>query len=59
VAFATTILSPPNGDDDPRRSGAGRSDRLDLPGVILAQLLGTICAMGFVAWLLSQPEEAG
>jgi hypothetical protein len=27
---------------------------IDLPGFIGAQLLGAICAMGFVAWLLRQ-----
>jgi glycerol uptake facilitator-like aquaporin len=31
---------------------------VDLPGFIVAQLLGAICAMGFVAWLLRHPEEA-
>jgi glycerol uptake facilitator-like aquaporin len=30
---------------------------IDLPGFIGAQLLGAICAMSFVAWLLRQPEE--
>jgi glycerol uptake facilitator-like aquaporin len=31
---------------------------VDLPGFIVAQLLGAICAMGFVAWLLRHSEEA-
>jgi glycerol uptake facilitator-like aquaporin len=31
---------------------------IDLPGFIVAQLLGAICAMGFAAWLLRQSEEA-
>jgi glycerol uptake facilitator-like aquaporin len=31
---------------------------IDLPGFIGAQLLGAICAMGFVAWLLRQSKEA-
>jgi glycerol uptake facilitator-like aquaporin len=31
---------------------------IDLPGFIVAQLLGAICAVGFAAWLLRQPEEA-
>jgi glycerol uptake facilitator-like aquaporin len=31
---------------------------IDLPGFIVAQLLGAICAMGFAASLLRQPEEA-
>jgi glycerol uptake facilitator-like aquaporin len=31
---------------------------VDLPGFIVAQLLGAICAMGFVAWLSRQSEEA-
>jgi glycerol uptake facilitator-like aquaporin len=30
---------------------------IDLPGFIVAQLLGAICAAGFVAWLLRQPED--
>jgi glycerol uptake facilitator-like aquaporin len=30
---------------------------VDLLGFVLAQLLGAICAMGFVAWLLRQPED--
>jgi glycerol uptake facilitator-like aquaporin len=31
---------------------------IDLPGFIVAQLLGAICAMAFAAWLLHQPQEA-
>jgi glycerol uptake facilitator-like aquaporin len=31
---------------------------IDLPGFIGAQLLGAVYAMGFVAWLLRQSEEA-
>jgi glycerol uptake facilitator-like aquaporin len=30
---------------------------IDLPGFIVAQLLGAICAMAFVAWLLHQPQD--
>jgi glycerol uptake facilitator-like aquaporin len=30
---------------------------IDLPGFIVAQLLGATCAAGFVAWLLRQPED--
>ena len=30
---------------------------IDLPGFIGAQLLGAICAMGFVAWLLRQFQD--
>jgi glycerol uptake facilitator-like aquaporin len=30
---------------------------IDLPGFIGAQLLGAICAMGFVAWLLRQSQD--
>ena len=30
---------------------------IDLPGFIGAQLLGAICAMGFVAWLLRHPQD--
>jgi glycerol uptake facilitator-like aquaporin len=29
---------------------------IDLPGFIVAQLLGALCALAFVAWLLRQPE---
>jgi glycerol uptake facilitator-like aquaporin len=30
---------------------------IDLPGFIGAQLLGAVCAMGFVEWLLRHPED--
>jgi glycerol uptake facilitator-like aquaporin len=30
----------------------------DLPGFIVAQLLGAICGLAFAAWLLHQPQEA-
>ena len=30
---------------------------IDLPGFIGAQLLGAICAVGFVAWLLRQSQD--
>ena len=29
---------------------------IDLPGFVVAQLLGALCGMVFVAWLLRQPE---
>ncbi|HEY1885212.1 MAG TPA: MIP/aquaporin family protein [Roseiarcus sp.] len=29
---------------------------IDLPGFIVAQLVGALCGMAFVAWLLRQPE---
>ncbi len=31
---------------------------LDLPGFIVAQLIGAVCGMAFAAWLLRQPAEA-
>jgi glycerol uptake facilitator-like aquaporin len=31
---------------------------VDLPGFILAQILGAICGMAFAAWLLHQPQRA-
>jgi glycerol uptake facilitator-like aquaporin len=31
---------------------------IDLPGFIFAQFFGAICAMGFVVWLLRQPEDS-
>jgi hypothetical protein len=30
---------------------------IDLPGFIGAQLLGAICAMSFVGWLLGKSDE--
>jgi glycerol uptake facilitator-like aquaporin len=30
---------------------------IDLPGFIVAQLFGAICATGFLAWLLREPED--
>jgi glycerol uptake facilitator-like aquaporin len=32
---------------------------IDLPGFIVAQLVGALCGMAFVAWLLRQPEGTG
>jgi glycerol uptake facilitator-like aquaporin len=31
---------------------------IDLPGFIIAQILGAICGMAFAAWLLHQPQHA-
>jgi glycerol uptake facilitator-like aquaporin len=31
---------------------------IDLPGFIVAQLLGAVCALAFAAWLLHQPRDA-
>jgi glycerol uptake facilitator-like aquaporin len=31
---------------------------VDLPGFVVAQVLGAICATGFVAWLLKEPEDS-
>jgi glycerol uptake facilitator-like aquaporin len=30
---------------------------VDLPGFVVAQLLGAVCALGFTAWLLRQAED--
>jgi glycerol uptake facilitator-like aquaporin len=30
---------------------------VDLPGFIVAQLLGAICGFAFATWLLDQPQD--